>query len=62
MQERIEKDNPRTQSTGYETKRLNNLEAIADKLKRGEYVQNRQRDLKGKPSDLTLRRDANITS
>ena len=42
LQERIEKANPRRQLTAEETKRLNNLEVIADKLKRGENVQNRQ--------------------
>ena len=42
LQERIEKANPRRQLTSEETKRLNKLEAIAEKLKRGENVQNRQ--------------------
>jgi preprotein translocase subunit Sss1 len=45
LQERIEKafaNNPRRKLTAEETKRLNKLEAIADKLKRGENVQNRQ--------------------
>jgi hypothetical protein len=42
LQERIEKANPRRQLTDEETKRLTKLEAIADKLKRGENVQNRQ--------------------
>ncbi|MDB2475075.1 hypothetical protein N9W86_03415 [Amylibacter sp.] len=42
LQERIEKANPRRQLTAEETKRLGKLEAIADKLKRGENVQNRQ--------------------
>jgi len=42
LQERIEKANPRRKLTAEETKRLNRLEAIADKLKRGENVQNRQ--------------------
>jgi len=42
LQERIEKANPRRQLTAEETKRLNKLEVIADKLKRGENVQNRQ--------------------
>jgi len=42
LQERIEEANPRRQLTGEETKRLNKLEAIADKLKRRENVQNRQ--------------------
>jgi hypothetical protein len=34
--------NPRRELTAEETKRLNKLEGIADKLKRGENVQNRQ--------------------
>ena len=42
LQERIEKSNPRRKLTTEETKRLNKLEAIAEKLKRGENVQNRQ--------------------
>ena len=42
LQERIEKANPRRELTTEETKRLNKLEAIADKLKRGENVQNLQ--------------------
>ena len=42
LQERIEKVNPRRKLTSEETKRLAKLEAIADKLKRGENVQNRQ--------------------
>ena len=42
LQERIEKTNPRRELTAEETKRLNKLEAIADKLKRGKNVQNRQ--------------------
>ena len=42
LQERIEKVNPRRKLTTEETKRLSNLEAIADKLKRGEIVRNRQ--------------------
>ena len=42
LQQRIEKVNPRRKLTTEETKRLNKLEAIADKLKRGENVQNRQ--------------------
>lgn len=40
LQERIEKANPRRELTAEETKRLNKLEGIADKLKRGENVQN----------------------
>jgi len=42
LKERIEKANPRRELTGGETKRLNKLEVIAEKLKRGENVQNRQ--------------------
>jgi len=42
LQERIEKENPRRKLTAEEAKRLAKLEAIADKLKRGENVQNRQ--------------------
>ena len=42
LKERIEKANPRRELTNEETKRLRKLEGIADKLKRGENVQNRQ--------------------
>ena len=42
LQERLEKTNPRRTLTAEESKRLSKLEAIADKLKRGENVQNRQ--------------------
>ena len=42
LQERIEKANPRCKLTIEETKRLTKLVAIADKLKRGENVQNRK--------------------
>ena len=42
LQERIEKANPRRELTAEESKRLSKLEGIADKLKRGENVQNRQ--------------------
>ena len=42
LQERIEKSNPRRELTSEEAKRLAKLEAIAEKLKRGENVQNRQ--------------------
>jgi hypothetical protein len=42
LQERIEKTNPRRTLTAEESKRLNKLETMADKLKRGENVQNRQ--------------------
>jgi hypothetical protein len=41
LQERIEKANPRRKLTAEEAKRLTKLEALADKLKRGENVQNR---------------------
>ena len=42
LQERIEKANPRRELTSEETKCFNKLEGIAEKLKRGENVQNRQ--------------------
>ena len=42
LQERIDKTNPRRILTAEENKRLAKLGAIADKLKRGENVQNRQ--------------------
>ncbi len=42
LQERFEKANPRRKLTAEEAKRLNKLEAIAGKLKRGENVQNCQ--------------------
>ena len=42
LQERIDKVNPRRNLTVEETKRLAKLVRIADKLKRGENVQNRQ--------------------
>ena len=42
LQERIEKANPRRKLTNEEIKRISKLEGIADKLKRGENVQNRQ--------------------
>ncbi len=42
LQERIEKANPRRNLTAEEAKRFAKLEGIADKLKRGENVQNRQ--------------------
>jgi hypothetical protein len=41
-QDRIELVNPQRKLTEEETKRLNKLKARADKLKRGENVQNRQ--------------------
>ena len=42
LRERIESQNPRRELTTEETKRLAKLEAIADKLRRRENVQNRQ--------------------
>ena len=42
MQKRLDEVNPRRELTAEETKRLSKLEAISDKLKRGENVQNRQ--------------------
>ena len=42
LQERIEKANLRRKLTNEEAKRLAKLETIADKLRRGENVQNRQ--------------------
>jgi len=42
LQERLDKANPRRTLTAEETKRFAKLETIADKLKRGENVQNRQ--------------------
>lgn len=42
LQERIENANPRRKFITEETKRLRKLEGIADKLKRGGNVQNRQ--------------------
>ena len=42
LQEHIEKANPRRNLTAEEVKRLAKLESIADKLKCGENVQNRQ--------------------
>ena len=42
LQERIEKTNPRCELTAEETKHLQKLEGLADKLKLGENVQNRQ--------------------
>ena len=42
LQERIEKANPRRELTAEEAKRLNKLEAMADRLRRGENLQNRQ--------------------
>ena len=42
LQERIDKLNPRRKLTVEETKRLSKLESLADKLRRGENVQNRQ--------------------
>ena len=42
LKEQFYKGNPRRKLTSEEAKRLARLEAIADKLKRGENVQNRQ--------------------
>ena len=42
LQERTDKVNPRRELTVEEAKRLSKLEAIAEKLRRGENVQNRQ--------------------
>ena len=42
LQERTEKVSPRAKLTAEETKRLSKLEGIAENLKRGENVQNRQ--------------------
>jgi hypothetical protein len=42
LQEHFEKTNPRRELTAEEAKRLAKLEAIADKLRREENVQNRQ--------------------
>ena len=42
LQERIEKANPRRKLTTEEANRLSKLETIADRLRRGENVQNRQ--------------------
>jgi hypothetical protein len=42
LQERTEKANPRRKLSAEETNRIAKLESIADKLKRGENVQNRQ--------------------
>ena len=41
LKERIEKANPRRVLTSEEAKRLSKIEAIADRLRRGENVQNR---------------------
>ncbi len=42
LREKIDNANPRHELTAEETKRLKKLDAIAEKLKRGENVQNRQ--------------------
>ena len=42
LKERIKQTNRRRKLTSEEAKRLAKLEAVADKLKRGENVQNRQ--------------------
>ena len=41
LKDRIEKSNPRRKLSADETKRLSKLEGIADKIRRGENVQNR---------------------
>ena len=42
LQERINKENPPRTLTADEKRRLTKLEAVAEKLRRGENVQNRQ--------------------
>ena len=42
LQERLDKTNPRRKPAIDETTKLSKLEGIAEKLKRGESVQNRQ--------------------
>ena len=42
LQERLDKTNPRRTLTADEQRRLSKLEAVAEKLRRGENVQNRQ--------------------
>jgi len=42
LQKHFEKSHPRRELTAEEAKRLDRLEAIAENLKRGENVQNRQ--------------------
>jgi len=42
LQERLDKTNPRRKLAKNETTKLAKLEGIAEKLKRGEHVQNRQ--------------------
>jgi hypothetical protein len=42
VEERVDKANTRCKLTAEEQRRLATIEAIADKLKHGEYVQNRQ--------------------
>jgi hypothetical protein len=42
LQERFEKDIPRRELTAEEAKRIYKLEGIANKLRRGKNVQNRQ--------------------
>ena len=42
LQERLDKTNPRRKLAKDETTKLAKLEGIAEKLKRGENVQNRQ--------------------
>ena len=66
LQERIEKANPRRELTCEEEKRLAKLEAIADKLKRGENVQNRQLQTwlseEYAPIDTVLKQQKEITA
>ena len=54
LQERNAKANPRRKLSAEETKRLNKLEALADKLKPGENVQNRQLNEYAKGGDIVL--------
>jgi len=56
LQERIEKANPRRELTTEEAKRLSKLEGIADKLKRGENVQNRQLKTQDTRKELRISR------
>ena len=53
---RIEKANPRRTLTIEETKRFAKLETIADKLKRGENVQNRQLKTQDTRKELRISR------
>ena len=56
LKERIKKVIPRRKLTNDETKRLNKLEALADKLKRGENVQNRQLKTQDTRKELRISR------